>query len=226
MAVMTRVFTRGLFKVVQQPPLGAYKSAMASLGSQAMILTSAYKNPAIDASMLHGMTLSSVTSLSVTPEPILQFNLQVPSATSNELHKSGYLALHILKPDADSVALARTFSRGTRYINSNESSGGKKTTPFAGLRKDQWSYYDDLKLEDDPLRGELEENRIHLPILTEAAERVLVCEKHKVFKVFNHEIWTCRVRDILVHVGDDHRSGGLLYFNRHFHKVGEQVGEE
>lgn len=225
MNLTSREFARGLFKVVQQPPTSAYKNAMASLSSQALVLTSGYQNATIDSEKLHGMTLSSVTSLTIKPEPIIQFNLQVPSATSVELHKSGYLALHIMKPMDGSVDLARKFSMGTKYINCDITGEKKTTTPFEYLRKDQWAYYDDLKLEDDPIRGELETKGIHLPILTNESERVLICEKYKVFNVFNHEIWTCKVKDILIHIDEEERSGGLIYFNRGFHKIGSKLNE-
>lgn len=225
MNLISRKFSRGLFKVVQSPPTAAYKYAMSSLSSQALVLTSGYQNDQIDSSKLHGMTLSSVTSLTINPEPIIQFNLQVPSSTSTELHKSEYLALHIMKPIDPSVAIARTFSMGTKYINNGQTGVQKVTTPFEYLRKDQWGYYDDLKLDDDPIKEELQSKGIHLPILTAESERVLICEKYKVFNVFNHEIWTCKVKDILVHIEEDERSGGLIYFNRGFHKIGSKLDE-
>ncbi|KAG7756684.1 hypothetical protein KL911_001486 [Ogataea haglerorum] len=164
----------------------------------AMILTA----PALSSSVsdLHGMTLSSVSSLTVSPEPVVQFNLQVPSRTSQTLHESGFLALHILPPVKESVRLARAFSRGTQ--------GKRVTRPFEELGKDEWSYF-----TTETLR---------IPVLS-LAERILICEKHQVFRVYNHELWTCRVREIVRRAGDADATGGLLYFNRRFHAVGGKL---
>ncbi|KAG7785927.1 hypothetical protein KL910_000702 [Ogataea haglerorum] len=164
----------------------------------AMILTA----PALSSSVsdLHGMTLSSVSSLTVSPEPVVQFNLQVPSRTSQTLHESGFLALHILPPVKESVRLARAFSRGTQ--------GKRVTRPFEELGKDEWSYFTTETLK--------------IPVLS-LAERILICEKHQVFRVYNHELWTCRVREIVRRAGDADATGGLLYFNRRFHAVGGKL---
>ncbi|KAH3667465.1 hypothetical protein OGAPHI_003114 [Ogataea philodendri] len=162
-----------------------------------MILTA----PALSSSVseLHGMTLSSVSSLTINPEPVVQFNLQVPSRTSQTLHDSGFLALHILPPVQDSVRLARAFSRGTQ--------GAHLTKPFEELRPDEWRYF--------------AANGIKIPILS-LAERVLICEKHKVFRVYNHELWTCGVKEIVDNASAA-SSGGLIYYNRRFHTVGNKL---
>ncbi|KAG7827435.1 hypothetical protein KL920_004689 [Ogataea angusta] len=178
--------------------LSLYVSFKTSSLTPAMILTA----PALSSSVsdLHGMTLSSVSSLTVSPEPVVQFNLQVPSRTSQTLHESGFLALHILPPVKESVRLARAFSRGTR--------GNCLTRPFEELRKDEWSYFTTEHLK--------------IPVLS-LAERILICEKHQVFRVYNHELWTCRVREIVQRAVDADATGGLLYFNRRFHAVGGKL---
>lgn len=181
---------------------------------------------------MHGTTLSSVSSLTVNPEPIVQFNIQVPSATSKSIHDNKYLALHILKPSNDSVRLARNFSQGSRYINgsqpllgnANSTSTEISTTPFERISKDQWSLFEDVMHNKRPGSVRLDSD-LHLPILTKDSERILICQKYKVFKVFNHEIWTCKVREILVNIDDDVKTGGLLYFDRKFHHVGEALIE-
>lgn len=197
-----------------------------------MILTAPFEGP-ISLSKLHGMTLSSVTSLTVNPEPIIQFNLQIPSATSTELHQHKYLALHIMEPSEKAVELARIFSMGARHINSTNMDLTKVTTPFEQLAVDQWDLYGNTDKTPTALRSDFDasqlfregNNNINLPILTKDAERVLICEKYKVFRVHNHEIWTCKVKDILVNIHEEGRSGGLLYFNRRFHKVGKPLKE-
>ncbi|GME93867.1 unnamed protein product [Ambrosiozyma monospora] len=172
------------------------------------------------------MTLSSVTSLTINPEPILQFNLQVPSTTSTSLHKHKYFALHIMKPSPDSVQLARNFSRGIKVTKDPVTGKVKTTRPFEGLDLSEY----DLYLNGEPLPLSLDADHkndvmaddisLNLPILCKNAERIMICEKYKVFRVYNHEIWTAKVKDILVNVEPGDKTGGLLYFNRQFHSVG------
>jgi flavin reductase (DIM6/NTAB) family NADH-FMN oxidoreductase RutF len=192
-----------------------------------MILTSSFSGD-VDTAKMHGTTLSSVSSLTVNPEPIVQFNIQTPSATSREMHKNKYLALHILTPSYESVKLARNFSLGSRYINSEAKSKANgeniSTTPFGIIDNSEWELFEDVIKSDRPDALHLSSD-LHLPILTKHSERILVCEKYKVFNVYNHEIWTCKVKDILVNVPDEDRTGGLLYFNRKFHHVGDALAE-
>ena len=56
-----------------------------------------------------------------------------------------------------------------------------------------------------------------VPVL-EDVERVLVCARHEVFGVQDHEIWVGKVLEVLEKA--DGKSGGLLNYNRGFHKVG------
>lgn len=190
-----------------------------------MILTASFTgNPSIK--KMHGTTLSSVSSLTVYPEPIVQFNIQVPSATSKSIHENKYLALHILSPSHESVKLARNFSLGSKYINKainlkENNDINLHTTPFERIYKDQWALFESIR----PQAFHIEPN-LHLPILTKDSERILICEKYKVFQIYNHEIWTCKVKDILVNIKDDFKSGGLLYFDRKFHQVGNALVEE
>ncbi|KAG0682302.1 hypothetical protein C6P42_003194 [Pichia californica] len=197
-----------------------------------MILTSSFSGKS-DISRMHGTTLSSVSSLTVYPEPIVQFNIQIPSATSKFMHENKYMALHILKPNEESVKLARNFSLGSRYVNNQQQheenvdySTKLFTTPFDRINRDQWDLFENVKENQRP--GSLLfniESELHLPILTKDSERILICEKYRVFKVYNHEIWTCKVKDILVNIEDDRKTGGLLYFNRKFHSVGKPLIE-
>ena len=93
-------------------------SAMARIGSQAMILTAPYRNDSQSTSKnptLHGMTLSSVCSLSVSPTPLLSFNLHLPSYTSKSLHeRDSSMAIHLMPPTANAVKLGRIFASGVK----------------------------------------------------------------------------------------------------------------
>lgn len=173
-----------------------FKNTMSSIASNAMILTSATAHPTNPAKMF-GTTLSSVASVTVHPEPIVQFNIQIPSATSSSMHELKYMALHVLKPNLDSVELARSFSRGARH-----------ESPFQRIPSIKWEM--------------LSNKDFDIPILHDVSDHILICEKYKVFEVYNHEIWTCKIVDILT---TEKPSGGLLYYKRKFHTVGKEFIE-
>ncbi|PVH17067.1 uncharacterized protein CXQ87_004627 [Candidozyma duobushaemuli] len=194
-----------------------FKAAMARVSTQAMILTAGCKTKN---DILHGMTLSSVCSLSVHPKPLLQFNLHLPSYTSQALHENhGQLCLHLMPPTSRSVFLSRTFAAGIKtdrkHFDVKPEDGEifhEMTTPFAHIGKSNYSLHDT--------------GRGLVPVLNEA-EKAFVCKKHEVFKVDSHEIWVVDVTDILSpnkHY-EAKQSGGLLYYQRGFHKVGSSLQE-
>lgn len=201
-----------------------FKDCMSAISSQAMILTAPVKSPlsssslpppsSISPSELHGMTLSSVASLTLNPQPLLQFNLQVPSITSEKLHDLKIFAFHILPPNNNSVRLARIFSKGINSKPIKDPISGEliHTKPFMNLSENEWDLFNF-------------KDKINLPILKNS-EKIIICEKFKVFKIYNHEIWVCSIKDIINNIDiDGEKTGGLLYFNRKFHKIGDSLKE-
>lgn len=210
-----------------------FKATMARISSQAMILTAGVKGfTTNDTSMLsntalsklHGMTLSSVCSLSVYPNPLLQFNLHLPSYTSQTIQEngSGYLALHLLPPTSKSVTLSRIFASGIKrdpkHFESTGDDGSvfhEMTTPFKQISNDDYKIFD--------IDGEHK-----IPILKEL-ERIFICSRKEVFEIDNHEIWVVNVLQILKpnenYLTEKSKTGGLLYYKRGFHKVGASLSE-
>lgn len=192
---------------------------MARISAQAMVLTAGTKKHSLEP--LHGMTLSSVCSLSVYPTPLLQFNLHLPSYTSSSLHANdGLLCLHVMPPTEKSVLLSRTFASGIKrdpeHFDVKSEDGEifhEMTTPFSSVDKS------DYKLR-------WEENDIGVPVLAEL-EVAFVCKKKEVFTVDNHEIWVVKVVDVLFpnERFQHEKTGGLLYFDRGFRAVGSAVRE-
>lgn len=203
---------------VSAPISDAFRSTMSRISAQAMILTSAYiKEKSTRISALHGMTLSSVCSLSILPQPLLQFNLHLPSYTSSEIHKNQYVAIHLLPPTETSAQLGRIFSSGVKreVVKTTDESGEgegdfhEMTTPFAMLDSSDW-YAHDLGAG------------IEIPILKQH-ERVMICEAVKDVPVGSHEIWVVKVLSILQNHKYKEKTGGLLYFDRQFHAIGKSV---
>lgn len=193
-----------------------FKNSMACVSSQAMILTAGFKGPAT--SSLHGMTLSSVCSLSVYPNPLLQFNLHLPSYTSKTLHENdGVVAIHLLSATPAASKLGRIFASGIKKDNGIKSKGEENdgeifhemATPFNNIPKHSWEYFNLTQYK--------------IPILKES-ERIFICCKKNVIEIDNHEIWVVEVQEILENTS--HHTGGLLYYNRAFHRTGEVIDEQ
>ncbi|ODV98323.1 hypothetical protein PACTADRAFT_185196 [Pachysolen tannophilus NRRL Y-2460] len=214
----TKLFTGSMLKrfihsrsIVQQAHHDVFKETMSTFGSQAMIVTAPFEGEgsALD---LHGMTMSSVCSLCVYPKPLVQFNLQVPSITSEYLHRLNYFAIHVLPPLERSAWLARVFAGGTRPKR-DQMGNIIHTKPFADLDSIRDYKFYNCKVKN-----------ISLPLLN-IAERILICKKKEVFKVENHEIWIGKVEDILINDEAQKKTGGLLYFNKSFHTIGDILKE-
>jgi len=151
----------------------------------------------------HGLTVSSMTSLSVNPSPLLQFNVQIPSLSSKNLHLHDIFAVHQLKPEFSSVELVRRFSKGIKH-------GG--TEPFVELKETiDFSIYRNAIYDSD---------KSVLPILKNV-ERVLICKKKESFPVADHEVWVGEVIDCIVN--DNTITGGLLHSNGEFYMMGEKI---
>lgn len=169
---------------------------MSSLASPVLILTTPSHK---------GATLSSVTSLSINPSPLIQFNLMKPSTTSTNLHEQGIFALHILPPVTKSGRLARLFGKNGYF--DKEKNAFVPVSPFKDLVKGV--DYQTVKVPGG----------VELPVL-KTAERVLLCKKEEVFGVQDHEIWVGKVLDVL-EFSEGVKTGGLINFNRSFHKIAD-----
>lgn len=190
-----------------------FKSAMARVASPAMILTA---GASLASEVLHGMTLSSVNSLSVHPTPLLLFNMHLPSYTSASLHKTGHMALHLMPPSQESVLLGRKFASGVKQdpshfkLNSKDGDFQEMTTPFSGF--DDFTYYET-------------KDGVLVPIINEL-EVAFICSTRTQYEIDNHEIWVVNVDDVIrPNQNIIKPSGGILYFDRGFHKVGPPLSE-
>lgn len=181
-----------------------------------MILTAPHPNTTDMINLYKGVTLSSVTSLSINPKPLIQFNLQKPSKTSEFLHNHKYFAIHILSPHQGSANLARLFSRNRIYDTEKEKY--VPFPPFKELVQDE----DYEVLENDGVVN-LEIDGFKLPILKKFVEKVLICKKFNHFDIQDHEIWIGEIKEIKNFNNGEKKSGGLLNFNRKFHIIGDEI---
>ncbi|OQE15786.1 hypothetical protein PENFLA_c030G09196 [Penicillium flavigenum] len=59
-----------------------------------------------------GMTVSSFNTVTLTPDPVISFNVRRPSETLNALLASRRFLVHLLAPGPATATLARDFSKG------------------------------------------------------------------------------------------------------------------
>lgn len=64
-----------------------------------------------------GMTVSSFSTVTLNPEPVVSFNVKRPSETLNALLASGRFLVHLLAPAKPTADLARDFSRGNHNLS-------------------------------------------------------------------------------------------------------------
>lgn len=175
----------------------------------AIITTSVSSNAPI--SDYHGLTVSSMTSLSLNPDPLILFNVMVPSRSSESLKAFDLFGVHLLKPSSYSIDLVRKFSQGHR-------SGGLITSPFDGLLKD----YDFFHYDGLTKNSKLENTGGILPLLMHC-DKILVCKKKNFFEVADHEIWVGEVVDTIISKHGSKSDGNLLHFNSEFYRVGTKI---
>lgn len=85
------------------------------------VYASSNKDNANDA--YRGMTVSSFSTVTLHPEPIVSFNVRRPSETLTALLSSRRFLVHLLAPGGATAALARDFSRGNRHHDTSVITG-------------------------------------------------------------------------------------------------------
>jgi flavin reductase (DIM6/NTAB) family NADH-FMN oxidoreductase RutF len=78
-----------------------------------VVATSTVASPDCGApSRFKGMTVSSFTTLTLTPMPIVTFNVRRPSQTLNAISESKQFLIHILSATESGVRVADAFTKG------------------------------------------------------------------------------------------------------------------
>ena len=153
----------------------------------------------------HGLTLSTLTCLSLTPHALITFNVKTPSRTAERMRAAPFF-VHVLAASPHAAYVANAFAQLA-------AADGKKLDPWALLRGTP----DVHAPSGVPRLGR--------------AEGVLVrwrCEQHAVVAVEDHEVWVGRVLEVedLREPGDRDGDIGLMYANRRFRNVGDEIVAE
>ncbi|PWY80688.1 hypothetical protein BO70DRAFT_315980 [Aspergillus heteromorphus CBS 117.55] len=64
-----------------------------------------------------GMTVSSFNTVTLSPEPVISFNVRRPSETLSALQSSTRFLVHLLAPRQATASLARDFSKGNHNLS-------------------------------------------------------------------------------------------------------------
>ncbi|KAH7152870.1 flavin reductase like domain-containing protein [Dactylonectria macrodidyma] len=144
------------------------------------------------------MTMSSFTSLTLSPTPLITFNVATPSRTLDAVRASGTFAIHVLAGDAAGAAVAAHFTRGNV--------GGHA---LEGL--------DGVTLVDGVLRGEGVLFALRCRVLEDATGGGLV-------RVRDHVIVVGEVEAMVPVAGE--KGFGLVYADRRYRRVGEVLERE
>lgn len=91
-------------------------------------------------SQFRGMTVSSFNTVTLTPQPVISFNVRRPSETLHALLSSGRFLVHLLATNPHTAALARDFARGNQNLALGEGEfefvGVNPSTTFPANAKD------------------------------------------------------------------------------------------
>ncbi|KAJ5814880.1 hypothetical protein N7474_006657 [Penicillium riverlandense] len=98
------------------------------------IITATDPSGPLDTSAFRGMTVSSFNTVTLTPQPVISFNVRRPSETLNALLASRRFLVHLLSPGPATATLARDFSKGNTTLASML--GGHGEFEFEGLAAD------------------------------------------------------------------------------------------
>ncbi|OQE24627.1 hypothetical protein PENSTE_c007G09271 [Penicillium steckii] len=88
------------------------------------IITATDPSVPSDTTAFRGMTVSSFSTVTLTPHPVISFNVRRPSETLNALLSSGRFLVHLLAPSSTTATLARDFSKGNTTLASMLSGHG------------------------------------------------------------------------------------------------------
>jgi len=173
-----------------------------------------------------GMTVSSFNTVTLCPNPIVSFNVKVPSETYNAIRSSCRFLVHLLAPNQTTTRLARKFSRGNGNILLEDHKGFFQ---FQSLRNPGCQ---PSITEGEPPRLVIQQtNTIHDPSSINLPDFPFILECQYLpqsVKVGNHIIVLGTVVDIFYQdsdcdPGDAPNNLCLTYADTRFWKLGEQI---
>ncbi|KAI9235524.1 MAG: flavin reductase like domain-containing protein [Podila humilis] len=197
-------------------------------------------NSPTDPTQRRGITVSSFTSISLQPIPLIAFCVKLPSRASVALHESNQFVVQFLAEDqiAHSVAFSSSVAPPKEVtkrlaqdkdiealvqeageqtlINGDKTPNGTSPSPSHVTTQDELDPFDVLGHHVDP--------ESNLPVLDNTLGAIR-CKPHRVLTVGDHEMWIGHVEKVLYGdiPGDPDQEKPLLYHDRSYRKVGRRI---
>lgn len=196
------------------------RSLMRLLPHSVVVLTSSEPSPDGSPSP-RAMTMSSLTSLTLRPVPLVTFNVATPSRTLSALENARHFNIHILRDTVAGARVADWFSRGNAeghrvFEGLAEDDGAKAETGGPGcqaellpdepplLKGDGVLYVMRCQLLDDAPLGGLVQVRDHVIVVAEVVEII-------------------EGRHVDAAKGTREDDFGLVYADRRYRRLGEAM---
>ncbi|KAI9670225.1 MAG: hypothetical protein M1831_006439 [Alyxoria varia] len=172
-------------------------------------------------STFRGMTISSFNTVTLSPTPIVSFNVRIPSATFTAMSSNKIFLVHLLSSSATGARIAEAFTKGN-----NEQGDGFRTLAMSSARD----------FEIFAGRGTQ-----GAPLISSAGGvmQVLKCRilPEKMVEVTDHKIVVAEVLGIVSApaktrqsqaetAGKGEQRWGLMYGDRRYRGVGPEVSPE
>ncbi|KAI9742832.1 MAG: hypothetical protein M1818_003561 [Claussenomyces sp. TS43310] len=186
-----------------EPELSSHlRSLMRGMPHSVVVATATSPSPeAGRPPQYRGMTVSSFTTLTLTPIPIITFNIRKPSTTLDAIRASGAFHVHILSATESAVRVADAFTKGN-------GAHVFRSQDFTVLRRSATA--------------------VEPPLLAASGiTRVLRCEVLEepkgLLDVGDHVLVLGRVLGILVPPTNEEGDGALCYADREYRRLGEVI---
>jgi flavin reductase (DIM6/NTAB) family NADH-FMN oxidoreductase RutF len=197
---------------------------MRSIPHAVVVLTTTTKTSKPPYSVYRGMTLSSFTTLTLTPSPIVTFNIRQPSRTLNAIKKSKHFLIHILSATASGARVADAFTKG------NDADVFARDDCFRVQKevlKENGSSYPGLELPRLEADGVLKVLRCEVLDAGLSKDRI-----SGLVQVGDHVLLLAKVHEILEATKSSNEdeakeaSNGLFYADGRYRKVGDVIEHE
>ncbi|KAG0335338.1 hypothetical protein BG000_007574 [Podila horticola] len=202
-------------------------------------------NSPTDPTQRRGITVSSFTSISLQPIPLIAFCVKLPSRASTALHESNQFVVQFLAEDqiAHSVAFSSSVAPPKEVVAKRRAqdkdieaivqeagkqtliNGDKESTKgISPSPPSRTVTTNDAELDPFDVLGHHVDPESGLPVLDNTLGAIR-CKAHQVLTVGDHEMWIGHVEKVLYGdiPGDPDQEKPLLYHDRSYRKVGRRI---
>ncbi|CAB59887.1 NAD reductase Coq12 [Schizosaccharomyces pombe] len=191
--------------------VNAFRLLMRRFAQPVVIITSGFAD-----GHRAGMTASSFTPVSLTPNPVISFNIKIPSRTANAIQQSNRVIVHLLsssikKHSEWASLLAKQKHQINPLMNSEKNSTSVEDLP--GSNRTQQTSSHSLLHPLHPIDVSL--SKEGLPCLVDSLG-LLHCSIIHSYQVQDHILFVANVERVEHGSSPLESSSGLVYYNRNY----------